>query len=786
MANSKKININFLNKKNRETSSLLNQVLDDMNTDLYGGPTDTVVDKLTTRFNSIISNEVKQYSDKPNVGDTQSFIENLFNDSVFYNSDTSQQLSNIFGAGNDLTVLQDLFDDIYRNRLLKMNDLYEVSSQLIELREAIKVMADAIVSPDIVEGKINRTLTFKSSLSTEESNNYIAIVKGMEEKFKLQDKIKNFIVPKTLTYGEYYSYTIPYEKIFSDFMKIKQQSAFNGNMYGSYSLLEYVEHMEDTKDTNHLSNFIKESYNEFMTESMSENTSYQDPSDVIQASPTNKKNKPDKTKAFENDMKTIMENIMICNEPQPLSVLDESEESLSYYYNTFVESEYVKEHNLFKEVVNSVDGKGTYQDPNVKQTDLKMNIRDCDFHLYDPTKLIPIKIMDKTLGYYYVQSTAIDPINGVITSGLVNFNNGRSPHSRTIVDAIAGKIVKSFNKPFLEKNMKFKDLIVAALSYYNLNERRVFFQFIPVEYVQVFTVNEDENGNGTSILEGALFYAKLYLLLLLFYIMSMLLYSNDQRYNFIRTSGIDKNVRKKIEEVARARQSRSINALDLFSYTNVINKLGYGAEWYVPTGKSGEKGIETEIISGQEVLIDNEFMQMLKNSYILATGVPSAIINYLNEADFAKSIELANSRFAGRVVSNQLDFNRSITELYKKLMRYSTSIPEEIIDTFEFAFTPHKINANQIKSDQIQGFEQYKQFVLSTLIGEQEMNNPDNAGTIRELTIRLARRWFPAIDFDDIIEDFKASNIEGLDDLLKPRGKDLDDDAEDIDYNKLV
>lgn len=786
MANSKKININFLNKKNRETSSLLNQVLDDMNTDLYGGPTDTVVDKLTNRFNSIISNEVKQYSDKPNAGDTQSFIENLFNDSVFYNSDTPQQLSNIFGAGNDLTALQDLFDDIYRNRLLKMNDLYEVSSQLIELREAIKVMADAIVSPDIVEGKINRTLTFKSSLSTEENNNYIAIVKGMEEKFKLQDKIKNFIVPKTLTYGEYYSYTIPYEKIFNDFMKIKQQSAFNGNMYGSYSLLEYVEHMEEENDKNHLSNFIKESYNEFMIESMSENTSYQNPSDVIQATPANKKNKPDKTKAFENDMKTIMENIMICNEPQPLSVLDESEESLSYYYSTFVESEYVKEHNLFKEVVNSVDGKGTYQDPNVKQTDLKMNIRDCDFHLYDPTKLIPIKIMDKTLGYYYVQSTAIDPINGVITSGLVNFNNGRSPHSRTIVDAIAGKIVKSFNKPFLEKNMKFKDLIVAALSYYNLNERRVFFQFIPVEYVQVFTVNEDENGNGTSILEGALFYAKLYLLLLLFYIMSMLLYSNDQRYNFIRTSGIDKNLRKKIEEVARARQSRSINALDLFSYTNVINKLGYGAEWYVPTGKSGEKGIETEVISGQEVRIDNEFMQMLKNSYILATGVPSAIINYLNEADFAKSIELANSRFAGRVVSNQLDFNRSITELYKKLMRYSTSIPEEIIDTFEFAFTPHKINANQIKSDQIQGFEQYKQFVLSTLIGEQEMNNPDNAGTIRELTIRLARRWFPAIDFDDIIEDFKASNIEGLDELLKPRGKDLDDDAEDIDYNKLV
>ena len=606
------------------------------------------------------------------------------------------------------------------------------------------------------------------------------MVKAMEDKFKLQDKIKNFIVTKSLTYGEYYGYIMPYSKIFNDFMKIKEKNSISGNMYNNFSLYEYVNDIEEKGNKNHMNEFIKESYDLFMTESVSENTGFQEPMDVIRHSPDKKI--PKQSKVFEEDMKEILKNIHICNEVQPLSVLDESAESIGYYYENFFEQQPLESRNLFTEVMNSVDGSGTFKD---SSSDLKLDTNDCHIKMLDPTKLLPIKIMDKVLGYYYTTASSIDPINGVVSSGFSSLNMDKSSHSKTIVDAIAGKIVKSFNKPFLEKNMKFRELIVAALSYYNLNENQVYFQFIPAEYIQVFTVNEDENGNGTSILDGSLFYAKLYLLLLLFNIMSIILYSNDQRYNFIRQSGIDKNLRKKIEEVARARQLRTINAMDLFSYTNVINKLGYGSEMYIPTGKSGEKGIETEVIQGQQINIDNELMQSLKNSYILSTGVPSAIINYMNEADFAKSIELANSRFAGRVISNQLDFNKSITEFYKKIMRYSTAIPEDIIDTFEFSFTPHKINANQIKNDQIQSFDTYKQFVLSVLIGEQELNNPEKASTIRELTLRLARMQLPMIDFDKILDDWRSANIEGLDELLKPVGKDVEDGV-DIDYNKLV
>ena len=69
--------------------------------------------------------------------------------------------------------------------------------------------------------------------------------------------------------------------------------------------------------------------------------------------------------------------------------------------------------------------------------------------------------------------------------------------------------------------MKFKKMIVEALNYYKLNNRKIKFQFIPKEYIVEFKINEDENDRGRSIVENSLFYAKLYLMILLFKIMTI-------------------------------------------------------------------------------------------------------------------------------------------------------------------------------------------------------------------------------------------------------------------------
>ena len=258
-------------------------------------------------------------------------------------------------------------------------------------------------------------------------------------------------------------------------------------------------------------------------------------------------------------------------------------------------------------------------------------------------------------------------------------------------------------------------MIVDCINYYNLNEKKLKFQFIPPEYMTVFKIDKDEDGHGQSMIKKSLFYAKLYLMLLLFKIMSIILYSNDTRVNYIKQSGIDKNVANKVQEIARIRQSRQINITDLFSYTTLINKVGNGAELYIPTGRSGERPIETEILQGQDIQLNNDLMEMLKNAYILATGVPNAIINYLQEADFAKVVEQNNTKFNGRVVNYQLDFNPIITEWYKTLMRWNTNIPENVIDNFSFALQPPKTTTVNTKSEIISQFQSVADFFVSLL-----------------------------------------------------------------------
>ena len=280
----------------------------------------------------------------------------------------------------------------------------------------------------------------------------------------------------------------------------------------------------------------------------------------------------------------------------------------------------------------------------------------------------------------FAGSTDVTLISGILSSTLYQqkFNQKRS--EQDIVGDIAARIIEKFDHKFLKDNPKFKSIIVEALNYYDLNEQAVKFQFIPKEYMVPFKIDVDEDCDGTSMLDGSLFYAKLYLMILLFKIMSFILNSNDTKVNYIKQSGLDKNLINKVQEICIQKQARTINIYDLFNYTSLINKIGNGSEQFIPVGKSGDRPVETEILSGQDVQINNELMELLRNSYILGTGVPAAIMNYLNEADFAKSIEVANTKMNGRTVNYQIDLNPSITKLYQLLLKYSTNLEDNVIE----------------------------------------------------------------------------------------------------------
>lgn len=757
-----------INKGNRRLSGNINVLMDELNTMTYGVQKTDKIDKLMDEFNSLLKSEVDTVT-KVADGDTTSFITKLFSENNKRIAADMKTLEDFFAGNEDQ--LETFINEQYKNRLLKQADLHEVAKQLVELQEAIIITRDAIISADVVDGHMSRTLTIDNDEMEEDQDDYIPIIEKMEEKFKLQEKIKNFIIPRSLEYGEYYVYCIPYSKLFEDFAK--EKNGLGGKQYSAYSESSSIDGITLYE---HVTGSGKDRFNK-MAKAMTESVTHTPFYDSIK----DRENKKSETSQVSEELRTCLEHISVNNNPVPIPVLEEGVSSIRELFRVkdgevFMETSKKENEYSFKSIMKGIDTGIQGFDDNTekgihgikhgsksKDTNFS-NIKDCYVKLMDPMHLFPIELMDEVIGYYYIQEEDVTPMAGILTSTMYYSKFDNANDTNDILLSLAETIVDAFDKKFLEKNEKFKKLIVEALNFYKLNNKKLKFQFIPKEYIIPFKINEDEDGHGVSIIENSLFYAKLYLMLLLFKMFSIIQNSNDTKVNYIRQSGIEKGITNKIQEIARKKQERQLNIPDMFTYTTMINKIGQGSEMYVPVGKNNERGIETEILQGQDVQLNSDLLEMLKKAYISGTGVPDVLMNYFNEADFAKTLELANNRFQGRVVSFQLDYNNQITYLYRQIAKYSTTIPENVVNSLEFNFIQPKSSNANITNDLLNNHNTLSEFLV-TLFNADTQDLPP---AIQRFKRELAKERLPMLDWDAIEKLWKDSQIEGTHDELNP------------------
>lgn len=811
----------------RRVKNILHQIdglMGQSNLTLNGSDRTSDIETLDNTFHDIMKTEIDKITNN-NTMDTTSFLSTLYSNDRVENAQASKFVDSMNGFGNGFagdstaSAMNSFLEGVYRNRLMQQSDLHQVSSQLIELQEAILITRDAIISPDVIEGRMNRTLEFEGA---DDKDDWVPVVEQMETKFKLLEKIKNFIVPFSLEYGEFYVYCIPYSKLFSDFMRNKRD-IINGaggvKGYGESTTLyesvigeEPVQSKRTRSKRTKNNTWLEQAYEHYMEST--EISSGKKPNTVSRGFGSN----TDQTfkDAFYEDATNILERIEINNEPVGLPIVEEGTASFEKFADQyFTEHGYTeaaeemmteadkptarinskgqrvatinlknpankkKKLNPFDAIQQNRSVEGAY---GINKNDTEFeDLKDVYIQMIDPTKIIPVEVMNEVIGYYIVYAEETTQMSGVISSNLA-FQGVNSPSNCvTFIDDICERIVRSFDKPFLENNVKFKKLIVNAINYFNVTQNRIKFQYVPVEYIQTFKIDEDIEGHGQSMVKKSLFYAKMYQMLLMFKIMSIILYSNDTRVNYVKQSGLRKDIANKIEEIIRRKQSRQINMYDLYNYSTLINKIGAGSEMYVPTGRTSERPIETEILAGQEVQLNSELLEMLKNSYILGTGVPAAIVNYLNEPEFAKIAEQNNSKWMGRVVNYQLDFNPSITELYKKIMKWATNIPEEIVDKFKFTLQAPKTTPQVAKNEIIQTFDGMMQFYIKLCLGENyDPQDRNNQLIIRNFTSLVAEEYLPQLGLAHILELYDEAKIKATEDSLKPNPANGDTDDEGI------
>lgn len=768
-----KNNSSFRSRVFEKGLNTVGSILDQLSISLYGTDMKDETDDLNERFNQIMGDEIRNLNNGSG-NDFNSFIGRLYSNDKDQRDVSKRLNTELMLDGGGGVSPAEFITERYRNQMLKQADAHDIAEQLIELGEARSTMCDAILSADSNTGRISRKMVFHDTGGEKYAETYTPVVEAMEKHFDLQKKTKDFIMSNLLDYGSYYVYTIPYHMLFNGFMdKYKSGRTIPG---GGVTARRFFESADGGSTVENITDrYLSDDGDDFFTEAADDIIT------ALQLAPE----ETAKRKEAESDVKALGDRISVCTDAVPLPILEYGMEATQVLRDEFFTEDGTRKASrglkaasdddvtafLKKHGNDAYADEGLYTDDNKASTEEFDDMKDVYMKLCPPTTMFPVKIMDETLFYIYIMTEDATPLNTVLNYSSQMRNSNSTNRLDNLVEDISNRIVSKFNKKFLEENKEFKSLIAAALDYYELGNRKVHFQVVPKEYVTEFKINVDEEGHGHSMLEKSLFYAKLYLMILMFKIITIITKSNDQTINYLRTSGIDKNVFNKAQEIARQKAARRITLNDMFSYTGVLNKVAAGSEIFMPMGKNNEKPLESEILSGQQVEMHNDLLEMLRNNYILGTGVPSAIMNYLNEADFAKSIETANTKMCGRVMSYQMDVNPSLTELYRKLLRFSTSMPEEAIQALDIVLPEPKGNSNVVAQDLINNYSSVEQFLLKLYFGD----SPDDDAHVKRFLKEVAKLHLPAINFAEIDDVFERTKTESIGDKVNGNEPDVDD-----------
>lgn len=780
---------------NRNTQEIIDQLQRSISSDV-GNNQEDEIDAISSQFDKTLSSALKVFNS--NIFDNDGFIKRM-RDLELDDKKDKTMVKNVL---NNLRTDYVNVESINQNELLMRRDIYNICAQMPEMHDVIYIIRDAVIECNVSTGEVSRSLVFENHENDEDA--LITQVNELEQRHELLMAIKNFIVPKTLMNGELYIQVVPYSKLFAELEAISMnRHSRSGNKSAPISD-GWVEHKEfqESCPNGLLESFKEESKDLYSEENLKLLMESVAPIEAINtkddaAVQTNGKNDLRSDMAITKDtLSGILHNIDVYNnasvmlseygaegfrdllvheiresglnvtKKENLSHFDEAQQG--YSYGTLA-------HNVFS----TVDEDGI--DPGVYG-----NIKGCYIKYLDGLRMLPIRMDRRVIGYYYATTTMDLQTNSANPNGIIDLSYQNYVKDRRMVDQLANLIIKSFDKKMLEKNIKLKNEIAEIVMAHKFAEGRLSFIYIPEDEVIRFVINEDENGRGHSVLEPSLFPARMYLMLNL-YNMLYTLNNNTTRIHYLKSSGLDTDYASQVQRTMRKFQSRRITIDDIFSYSGVLNKVGGMGEMVLPAGRNDYKALETDTIEAAQNPFNVEFLEQQRRQAISGTGVPSLlVINAIDEVDFAKTLEMANTRFLSTASSYKIDMNRGLTKFYQRILKYETDMEPELIQSFRFQFNQMKQQDLVITSDMIQNFNAMVELVSTIFFRQSELEDNEKNPTSKMMHLRkeLAKEYLPQLNFDRLEAVIKRVKVAAGEDDLQDKTASIKIDQNDIDSLK--
>lgn len=385
----------------------------------------------------------------------------------------------------------------------------------------------------------------------------------------------------------------------------------------------------------------------------------------------------------------------------------------------------------------------------------------------DITKVIPLEADDVTLGYYYIEGKGniknvnqafqgnqygMNPITqmmgGSATPSIFNLENNDNKNSDKFFKQLSNIVIKVIckDKKYLKDNEKFKEQIYGILKFGNLNGKKIKITYIDRSKIVEF-------GNGESILDKSVFFAKLYLALIVTNIMLKISRGYDTRMYYVNmgnSTKIGTHTQRAIRDLKNS--NRSIN--DISSANNILGRSTEFRDLVVPLYDGGVKPIETDVISGQNVDMDNDFIKYLEER-MLMNIVPLSMLEAQTEVDYAKSLDLVNNQFALDTLAGQKEFDEPASQLYNKIKCADLGISMYANDTelVKINFTPPRAIGIQNETENIENGTRLKESIVNTYIAEDD-NDPQSSQIKLEFGKAIMRDLLPGVDWNKYDEIF--------------------------------
>lgn len=617
------------------------------------------------------------------------------------------------------------------SRFMRYRSISSICQMIPELGRALIMYTDMISSPNSFNGN---TLIFDIKKDGSSEFELVAaqkILDNLDKKYKFSSEISRICLGDLVKYGDSFTVVMNFkdeiEKLISESERFANEDALS---YATAKEEDFI----STDDTHKLNTVFKEIANE----------SYKDNPKVL-------KSVLDKTydsKEWTDDIDNFL-NLNAVGAGAAVGGL------------------FADEVEIYKEYKNNSNFAS-------ESADSDLNFGGSIIRQLEPEKVIKIEIGGQCIGYYYLDvvfnPTPRDPLganpynnpaydmtnttNRVYSfmNHTTNLTNNRDSRIEILSDIFSRRIAKKLDRNFIAKNSQFKDFIYNMLkSRRSINKTTI--TFIPPK--NVIHMKKGSYTYGESILDPALYFAKLYVLSIMAAIMQQVISGKDKTVYYVET-GLDEDSEGAVNKFISDLKSREISVDDFQDITAVFNRVTKPNALYIPV-VDGKRAVEIDVFSGQDAQLNNDFLEFLKKSVVNGSGIPAALLDSMSDVEFATTLVMQNGNVLKAISTYQTIVTEGFTNIFKKLLEnennsggYSSANDDKKENanfSFKVSYPSPTILDNRKTEEEMSRTSSIIDFLVSFLVNEQseDENIEDTKMELRKL---LVQKLMPQLDWE--------------------------------------